>query len=91
MSSEEQIREDAANPGEEIRSLRKQIEYHSDRYYNMDAPEISDYEYDMMMRPAARTGTGVYLSLPTRPPHQKGGRKGKAGGGGCWCVTTCPC
>ncbi len=30
--------------------LRKQIEYHSDRYYNMDAPEISDYEFDMMMR-----------------------------------------
>lgn len=30
--------------------LRKQIEYHSDRYYNMDSPEISDYEFDLLMR-----------------------------------------
>lgn len=29
--------------------LKKQIEYHSDRYYNKDDPEISDYEYDMLM------------------------------------------
>ena len=34
----------------EIESLRKQLRYHSDRYYNDDAPEIEDYEYDMMMR-----------------------------------------
>ena len=33
-----------------IEQLRKQIEYHSNRYYNEDAPEIEDYEYDMMMR-----------------------------------------
>lgn len=26
------------------------IEYHSNRYYNDDAPEIEDYEYDMLMR-----------------------------------------
>ena len=32
----------------EILSLREKILYHSDRYYNQDAPEISDYEYDMM-------------------------------------------
>ena len=50
MSSEKQMQKDAVKPEEEIRSLREQIEYHSDRYYNMDAPEISDYEYDMMMR-----------------------------------------
>ena len=34
----------------EIENLRKEIEYHSDRYYNDDAPEITDYEYDMMMQ-----------------------------------------
>ena len=28
--------------------LRKSITYHSEKYYNEDAPEISDYEYDMM-------------------------------------------
>ena len=30
--------------------LKKQILYHNDRYYNQDDPEISDYEYDMMMQ-----------------------------------------
>ncbi len=30
--------------------LKKTIEYHIERYYNMDSPEISDYEYDMMMQ-----------------------------------------
>lgn len=36
----------------EIRAkeLRQLIEYHSNRYYNMDDPEISDYEFDLMMR-----------------------------------------
>lgn len=35
---------------EEVKALRRQIEYHSNRYYNMDAPEITDYEYDMLMQ-----------------------------------------
>ena len=35
---------------EKIENLRKTIRYHSNRYYNDDAPEIEDYEYDMMMR-----------------------------------------
>lgn len=35
---------------EEVKALRQQIEYHSNRYYNMDAPEITDYEYDMLMQ-----------------------------------------
>lgn len=34
---------------EKIEELRKKLEYHSDRYYNQDDPEISDYEYDQMM------------------------------------------
>lgn len=38
------------NIRKEIEDLRKTIEYHNDRYYNQDAPEISDYEYDMMMK-----------------------------------------
>ena len=33
-----------------INDLRETLRYHSDRYYNDDAPEIEDYEYDMMMR-----------------------------------------
>ena len=33
---------------EEINKLKKEIEYHINRYYNLDEPEISDYEYDMI-------------------------------------------
>ncbi|MCR4797317.1 MAG: NAD-dependent DNA ligase LigA [Lachnospiraceae bacterium] len=35
---------------EEIKKLRETLEYHSNLYYNEDAPQITDYEYDMMMR-----------------------------------------
>lgn len=38
------------NVKDKIENLRKALRYHSDRYYNDDAPEIEDYEYDMMMR-----------------------------------------
>lgn len=30
--------------------LRSQIIYHNNRYYNEDSPEISDFEYDMLLR-----------------------------------------
>lgn len=33
-----------------VQELRKCLEYHSNRYYNMDSPEITDQEYDSMMR-----------------------------------------
>ncbi len=33
-----------------IEELREQLEYHSNRYYNMDEPEITDYEYDQLMQ-----------------------------------------
>ena len=33
-----------------IAELRKTIEYHNKRYYQQDAPEISDAEYDRLMR-----------------------------------------
>ena len=32
-----------------IEKLRKTLEYHAKKYYDEDKPEISDYEYDMMM------------------------------------------
>lgn len=34
----------------EYKELVKTINYHMDLYYNQDAPEISDYEYDMLMQ-----------------------------------------
>lgn len=35
---------------ERISELRTQITYHRSRYYNDDAPEISDFEFDALMR-----------------------------------------
>ncbi len=32
-----------------IEELRKQVEYHAKKYYDDDKPEISDFEYDMLM------------------------------------------
>ena len=32
-----------------IEELRKQTEYYANKYYNEDKPEISDFEYDMLM------------------------------------------
>lgn len=34
---------------ERIKELRKQLEYHAQKYYDEDKPEISDFEYDMLM------------------------------------------
>ena len=34
---------------ERIENLRKQVEYHAKKYYDDDKPEISDFEYDMLM------------------------------------------
>ena len=37
-------------PLERIAYLQKTLQYHNEKYYNQDAPEISDFEYDQMMR-----------------------------------------
>ena len=34
---------------ERIEKLRGQVEYHAKKYYDDDKPEISDFEYDMLM------------------------------------------
>ncbi len=34
---------------QEYQELCKTVQYHMNRYYNEDAPEISDYEYDQLM------------------------------------------
>ncbi len=35
---------------EKIENLRKQIEYHNERYYQKADPEISDFEYDQLVK-----------------------------------------
>ena len=40
---------DENNAKERIKELRATLEYHAKKYYDEDKPEITDYEYDMMM------------------------------------------
>ena len=40
----------AAQVGARIKRLRAEIEHHTYLYYAKDAPEISDYAYDSLMR-----------------------------------------
>ena len=42
--------EDLTNAQSRIAKLREQINYHNYRYYVEDSPEISDAEYDLLMR-----------------------------------------
>ena len=42
------------NPAERILELRAAIAYHNQRYYADDAPEISDADYDLLVRELAR-------------------------------------
>ena len=55
-----------------IEELRKTLRYHSDRYYNDDAPEIEDYEYDMMMRELKKLEDPEY-DAPDSPTKKVGG------------------
>ncbi len=38
------------NPAERAEQLRSQIEYHNRRYYELDEPEISDADFDALVR-----------------------------------------
>lgn len=57
--------------------LRGQLVYHSKRYYEDDAPEIEDYEYDRLLRELEEL-EAVYPELVTAesPTQRVGGRAG---------------
>lgn len=58
----------------EIEKLRREIEYHSKLYYVLDAPVISDYEYDMLMnRLKALEAEHPELITPDSPTQRVGG------------------
>ncbi len=46
----ELVAEVPGNVIEEVEKLRKEIQHHNDLYYRRDAPEISDAQYDALMR-----------------------------------------
>ena len=59
---------------ERIKELRETLEYHSKRYYDQDAPEISDYEYDMLQRELRQLEEAHPEEIvPTSPTQHVGG------------------
>ena len=62
------------NTEERINHLRKLIAYHSKRYYENDAPEISDFEYDKMFEELkALEAANPQFFSPTSPTQRVGG------------------
>ena len=59
---------------QEIIKLRRELERHNKLYYVLDAPEISDYEYDMLMnRLKALEAEHPELITPDSPTQRVGG------------------
>ncbi|MDY5774740.1 MAG: NAD-dependent DNA ligase LigA, partial [Lachnospiraceae bacterium] len=59
---------------EKIDQLKKTIEYHIDRYYNQDDPEITDYEYDQLMQELKKLeAENPELVTPDSPTQRVGG------------------
>jgi len=48
-----------------IQDLKKQIEYHSDLYYNKSQPEITDFEFDNLVSELNSMGGSVEVGAPT--------------------------
>lgn len=58
-----------------IDELRRKIKRASDLYYNQDAPEISDYEYDAMFEELKQLEIKYpELDAPDSPTHRVGGK-----------------
>ncbi len=58
--------------------LTQEINYHNNRYYNLDSPEISDYEYDMLLRELENIEEEYPQLITTSSPTQRvGGEKGE--------------
>ncbi len=61
--------------------LKKKIEYHMNLYYNEDSPEISDYEYDALMRKLKEAEReDPSLITPDSPSRKVGGRAKREAG-----------
>ena len=59
---------------QEILSLREQLRHHNKKYYDEDAPEISDYEYDQLQRRLrALEAQHPELQDPNSPTQRVGG------------------
>ena len=71
----------------QIDELRRKIEYHSNRYYNMDDPEITDYEYDMLMQQLKKIEKEhPEFVTPDSPTQKVGGTAKRTAGESAGCV-----
>ena len=58
-----------------VEYLRKTLEYNSKLYYEKDAPEISDYEYDSLFYELVKLeAENPELDSPTSPTKRVGGK-----------------
>lgn len=72
---------DIAEIKAELQRLRREIRYHNKKYYNDDAPEISDYEYDKLMRRLREIETAYpEFITPTSPTQTVGGTARRTAG-----------
>ncbi len=66
---------------QEIEKLRDIINYHNERYYNQDDPEISDYEYDQLsLRLRKLEQEHPELSVSDSPTGRVGGKAKREAG-----------
>ncbi|HKQ07534.1 MAG TPA: NAD-dependent DNA ligase LigA [Blastocatellia bacterium] len=64
-----------ASAQEEIRRLREQLRYHDERYYVHSDPEISDYEYDQLLKRLGELEAAhAELVTPDSPTQRVAGR-----------------
>jgi DNA ligase (NAD+) len=64
-----------ASPGKEIEKLRTEIRHHDELYYQKEQPEISDQEYDQLMKRLQELEEAhPELLTPDSPSQRVGGR-----------------
>ncbi|MGH9002686.1 MAG: NAD-dependent DNA ligase LigA, partial [Acidimicrobiia bacterium] len=62
------------DPGARAGELRRLIDHHNQRYYELDDPEVSDAEYDELVRELARIEADhPELATPDSPTRRPGG------------------
>ena len=60
---------------EEMKQLRETLNANGYLYYVLDAPTMSDYEYDHLLRKLEDLGEGASGGDHSRFPHPAGGRQ----------------
>jgi DNA ligase (NAD+) len=67
------------DPAREIEKLRDELRRHERLYYVLDQPEITDAEYDALMRQLPRPGSAAPGAATPDSPTQRVGGKPREG------------